>query len=265
MKSPTYGKDSPLPLTHYVCPHSRDQWADPSFRSRGCTAKMYSAFNQNCKYANSRRLNFSLLRTCRQVYNESKTMGYACNLFVLHYGGTFKTFITRSLSPSQAGALRELSIKCILNDTKYDDYWNVVLSQTGSRLVTLLSGLRTLHLSIRLSLYQTYQDSMKFGGWKEDCWIYGLLQLQRLPLRKVTVGLDDYGYIGLNGQMYLVQDFEGAEMRQLRTEYNSTQQDVGAYAHLLQRRFLAPWDEGGALRCEAARANYLAVRELYGN
>lgn len=192
-------------------------------------------------------------------------MGYACNMFVFHYAGSFKTFVTRSLSPYQAGALRELCIKCVLNDTKYNDYWNVVLSQAGSRLVTLLSGLHTLHLSIRLSLYQTYQDSMKFGGWKEDCWIYGLLQLQRLPLRKVTVGVDDYGHIGLNGQLYLVQDVEDAEMRQLRSEYNSTQQDMRAYAHLLQRRFLAQWDEDSILRCEAARVKYYAVRELYGS
>jgi hypothetical protein len=156
---------------------------------------MYSAFNQHCKCASSRQLDFSLLRTCRQVYNESKLLGYACNVFVFHYAGSFNIFITRSLSPFQAGPLRELCIKCVLNDTKYDDYWNIVLSHAGPRLVTLLPGLRTLHLSIRLSLYQTYQDSMRFGGWKEDCWIYGLLQLQWLPLRKVTVGVDDYGYI----------------------------------------------------------------------
>jgi hypothetical protein len=90
-----------------------------------------------------------------------------------------------------------------------------------------------------------------------------LLQLQRLPLRQVTVDVDDYGYIWLNSQMHLVQDVEDAEMRQLMSEYNSTQQDMTDYAQSLERRIFAQWNEDSQLRCEAAHKTYYAVREPY--
>jgi hypothetical protein len=130
--------------------------------------------------------NLSLLRVCKQAYDESRLIPYAANTFVFIAPPSFEKFLHGTLSPAHLKALRSIAIWSPMGALPIMDeeiswrHWTV---PAQIQCHNLLSGLQ--HLTLNFSIY----DEVSLDRIEE---VHSLLDLSLLAgsmLRKVHINV----------------------------------------------------------------------------
>jgi hypothetical protein len=140
-------------------------------------------------------LNF--LRSCRQVYFESKLIPYLSNEFIFENGSAFRQFLSK-IGPAQTKAIASITLQLECNDRihrfsqcglprPHIGYWNVALEPA---LVQQLVGLQNLQINLQESNeeYESFEDAIKLGPLVIGC----ALGFGRLSLKTVKTIVTNY-------------------------------------------------------------------------
>lgn len=156
---------------------------------------------RECSYSMLERMCLDILKTCQTLYNDACLIPYKTNNFEFRDAESFCHLLFTGLDKPQIAAIRTIYISCVWDGRK-NSAWNRLLRP---RVVDLLSGLRTVHISIVVdSSSEFYQ-----GAWTEEEHFQGFLELKNLPLEKVTVVLRSES----GEDTWLAQEYEAIAQR----------------------------------------------------
>ena len=171
---------------HQSCDHELTlQWGYPMLSRNGV----------NRKKPDPESMHLTVLRVCRQIYNEANDILWATNTFSFNDADpTFIDFI-ESRTTRQKHSLRKLRFQM---DWVYEDdkCWNRVLRMT---LVRSLIGLRSLRLQINHSMKAEVYQCAKARG--DGLGLFQMRQLKfveklaTLPLTDVEVFVSDFPHL----------------------------------------------------------------------
>lgn len=189
-------------LTHYICNAKSSEseiyerflaqdWQD--HKSAHC---MMGFRHEGCMTLN-KHIELSLLRVCRQIYQEAKLIPYTSNAFSFGVNWAFQEFVP-SLGLAQRHAITTIHLRIVINGINARDAQAIHNWDLGGIPVhhTLpLTSLRALHVHIyqRNWFHPHYQDK----SWKDmrvlENRLAGLFAFRRLSLELVTVVVTDEG------------------------------------------------------------------------
>lgn len=134
-----------------------------------------------CYNAGNPSLHLSLLRVCKQIYDEARLVPYFANTFGFQSADTFNLFIS-TLTPSKRSALERLHFTRNIP--------NIGVNQIKSPDPPL-TGLKSLHLSLENKPNYSSKASLIEPN-NTDIWIRDFLLLDRRLLKTVTVIFSDH-------------------------------------------------------------------------
>ena len=131
-------------------------------------------------------LHLSLLRVCKQIYDETRLVPYSANTFGFESSDVFNLYIS-TLTPSKRSALGRLHFTRTIPATGMSEFKSPDPP---------LTGLRYLHLSLENwpSSHPECSKASLIEPNNTDTWIRDFLLLDRRLLKKVTVIVSDYLY-----------------------------------------------------------------------
>ena len=159
--------------------------ASVEFRHEIC----YEFSPENREGPTPNQISLTLLRSCRQIYLEAKTIPYTKNTFAVNCPDTFERFVKARLQKKQHLLIRSLYVEFMVYHTSSVDAWSDVIDGT---LLKRLTSVRFLNLS----LVQAYcKCSIGISGYKKSEMTDRLRKmfqkLGKLPLKEATLLVDD--------------------------------------------------------------------------
>jgi hypothetical protein len=145
----------------------------------------------------NKRMKLSLLRVCRQIYQEAKLIPYASNAFSFGVNWAFQEFVP-SLGLAQRHAITTIHLRVVINGINARDaqaIHNWDLGGIPVHHILPLTSLRALHVHIyqRNWFRPHYQDKSWKGMRVLENRLAGLFAFRRLSLELVTVVVTDEG------------------------------------------------------------------------
>ncbi|OCL14808.1 hypothetical protein AOQ84DRAFT_230289 [Glonium stellatum] len=199
------GKESSREVCHWLCSaviseqEAYDQSQVPLEIHHDDQIPLYSTRHERCVKPTSRRgslgrrqkvLHMELLRSCKQVYQETALLPYTHNTFSFSSPDALTCFIS-TLIPDQRCALRAFHFRIPIDDMPQGTWpWNDAITVT---LVKSLPGLRVLRLDLALGQHcQRLTNLARIPAVQDVGYVLpGVLCLQRLELEDVTVIVND--------------------------------------------------------------------------
>lgn len=132
-------------------------------------------------------LRLSLLRVCRQVYNEARLVPISRNTFAFEDPHLLRRFID-SISSIHRRAFRSVQLDMMLDSARIERAWN---SAVFFVLVPHLRNLRNVDICIDLDDYHTLLPDDRHIDPQDSAWMSDFLCLRHLPLKSATVIIRD--------------------------------------------------------------------------
>jgi hypothetical protein len=180
---------------------------DPCMDRHGnCLPDMFNPWIRTPTHLN-KILNLDVIRVCRQIHDETKSLPFYLNIFAFRQATDFLEFFY-SLRSFQGQGVKEVCLFIAPGEYRNSPTptcrWNSAFFVPT--LLERIKGLRILHISISVlrgelgggngPIRSELADPVQL-----DNWVIGLQQLRGLPLRDVTVIVSDCPYttFGMEG------------------------------------------------------------------
>lgn len=204
-------KDSDAPLQHYVCECSRSEQYPGNQDSIAILrdAIKMKILGQPCEgCSHSKKLDISLLKTCRQLHYEARRVLYFTNKFSFKNPRTLRLFGERS-SHTDKIAIRDLRLvmnlpkgnketlfKTIMGCLPLDEIeWSEAICLTVVNQLTRLQNIE-LYIVRGTSICGVEQaERNRSLSARSNEWITFILELRHLPLKSAKIVVHDWDYV----------------------------------------------------------------------
>lgn len=132
-------------------------------------------------------LSLSLLRVCRQTYDEARLVPISRNTFAFEDPDVLRSFIAR-ISPIHRRAIRSVHLDMMLESARIETAWN---SAVFFALVPRFRNLRNVDICIDLADYCTLIPNDRLVDPQDSAWMSDISCLRYLSLKSATVIIRD--------------------------------------------------------------------------
>ncbi|KAL4883159.1 hypothetical protein BJY04DRAFT_27709 [Aspergillus karnatakaensis] len=190
------------------------------------------------------KLDLSLLRANRQVYNEARDVPYTSSIFAFSDVDSFRWFVSSrtGLPPAKLALIRNLSICAMPKARGGAPWWRIGDASRWSKWLfrtpaTLegLSGLKRLQVVIKNPREDPCDWTDDPPRWTNLVWMFGFLAFAKLSIPEVAVNVD----LCRSEWSESVAEDEKA----CRAWEAEMQRAKVTYAELLESKLRAPWSE----------------------
>ena len=138
------------------------------------------------------QLSLTLLRSCRQIYLEAKTVHYTSNTFAVSCSNVLERFVGARFRNKQHLAIRSLYLDFRIIHPGHINVWSDIITKG---LLRRLKSVRCLYLNLT-QLYCTCSVEVWSyeGSEMTECQGKMFKEFRKLPLKKATLVIDDSAF-----------------------------------------------------------------------
>jgi len=192
----------------------------------------YPCVKQTKPVRRQHQVSLTLLRVCRQIHHEAKSVPYAKNTFVFNCSSVMERFIRQRFQYKQHLLIRSIFLDIGMDHPSTQDGWAKAISNS---VLKKLTKLRQVHIGLEQIYCMCWvrQCQYKEAGYN-DLFVK-ITKLGRLALKEVTVVISD--------QHWLADFANMQEFGELENDYRWTLGQKQDFSREMRKVLLAKREE----------------------